>query len=1306
MSHASCIIRFAFLASLLFGTELFANGTILLKDSFDREELSTRWEKGQCGGPGSGTVVLERKTPNDENFVLTLKQNTPPGGVQAKSALISLNSSDSIRISFQAIGQGSLFAAFYGNKDGKTIRIAEDRIRIWNQGKWIRITRNLKVPRQADRLRLSFVVWSNQPALRIDDLIVLGIKETRSSIPVEILPVTPLSFRERSEYHPQPPPARSVAIRNSVFTKDGHPFFLIGDGNSYPAQYWLNRIQGISVIDLYHSAWGGAHRLQYTKTPTKLTIAFPGWFGAPFYTMIQEASRYGLISAAGCGTGVDRWSSLAGMSGNYSAINEFFIRGNHFYMIDPHTENGRKWIDAQRGNSLRYLQPSSLLAYELVREIGYMPTHPRVIAGFRSWAKKKYGSLKEACRVWKRNFDRWEAVIPPHLEHLRVLDFPHRKEGIEKVRATNMYYDWLQFCQDDLTEGFRHEIKLLRRWYAGPVTSDIRGDMHWADGYMASDPDKLNELHDVRYLHRGFATNIFGEKPADEKDVFRAIESTPYTISFFRNAGSQPLFNSECIVSKVTPPGTNLNVMAQRDLGQLHGQWKFRLDLNNQGLRQGWQKAVCKDDGWDVMTVPGIWDGPGKYHDKKGVAWYRKTFHLAKEYGADFLDGSRVFYLYGKGIAQSGDIYVNGFHAGTVKGYDTPYKIDVGRFLRFGKENTIAVRVDGSGFHNGLREYIHLLPQDMLNESIDFGEKQYEELLWSYLIEGLNGVFLWNWNRVFRPYMARLSKEMETFSPIVLEEARNKKSKIAFLHSWTFLRGLVVPQGDGEMHKRIFSAYSAFLFRGFNPDILSEGAFRKITSQEYKLLVVPYMEIVQPETYEHFKRYVLSGGTAILTESSLRRTFHRYENTDLEEFALRGAKRMPDGSLNKKIGRGQVVFLPGEKTMKEWIAASAPYLPAPEVEFRVKRNAEFPYIQARIVGGENHRLLYLHNWGGLTQTVTVKLPDAVASWNRRHVSGEFSHDGRETTVRVPSCSVAVLLLEKTGAVPLKRKTVSPVIQSILSRLIELDRNGDGKRPSVLFMNDLLRSKIPVGRSLVPVLTDLLDRNGFETQSLPEKEWTEQNLSRHKMVFLLEDFSRGFSPIQKKLTQNLLEYVRNGGSLFLVSNTGYLVNVLASNLNEIGKTLNLRCSEYREREARDPAHCGFGDPLQILSETIAENSPLTKGVRRIQFYTVRPMTFTGKSPLKGIVFSNASDQIRKNEPVIAAGEYGKGKIVLAADAMWLLPFRVEEADNLTLLTNILEYLLNISVPGNFRKEYRSSMFISLKKVKESDADNTP
>jgi len=113
---------------------------------------------------------------------------------------------------------------------------------------------------------------------------------------------------------------------------------------------------------------------------------------------------------------------------------------------------------------------------------------------------------------------------------------------------------------------------------------------------------------------------------------------------------------------------------------------------------EGLQNPETNDAGWRKLDLPHDWaiEGPfrielkgetGKlpYH---GIGWYRKYFTLPAE------DSGKQIFLDFDGAMAYAQIWVNGSYVGTWPyGYNS-FRMDLTPFLRFGKKNIVAVRLD------------------------------------------------------------------------------------------------------------------------------------------------------------------------------------------------------------------------------------------------------------------------------------------------------------------------------------------------------------------------------------------------------------------------------------------------------------------------------------------------------------------------------------------------------------------------------------------------------------------------------------
>jgi len=126
--------------------------------------------------------------------------------------------------------------------------------------------------------------------------------------------------------------------------------------------------------------------------------------------------------------------------------------------------------------------------------------------------------------------------------------------------------------------------------------------------------------------------------------------------------------------------------------------------LFHRGDAQGAEQPGFADSSWRQIDLPHDWsiedipgtkspfdstvvNGVASGFTRGGTGWYRKHFHIDDKYA-----GSCVFIRF-DGVYMNSDVWVNGHHAGNhFYGY-TPFEYEISRWLDFGGDNVIAVKV-------------------------------------------------------------------------------------------------------------------------------------------------------------------------------------------------------------------------------------------------------------------------------------------------------------------------------------------------------------------------------------------------------------------------------------------------------------------------------------------------------------------------------------------------------------------------------------------------------------------------------------
>jgi beta-galactosidase/beta-glucuronidase len=116
----------------------------------------------------------------------------------------------------------------------------------------------------------------------------------------------------------------------------------------------------------------------------------------------------------------------------------------------------------------------------------------------------------------------------------------------------------------------------------------------------------------------------------------------------------------------------------------LSGPWKLAVDAENKGRDEGWFNGIRPESKDGV--VPGVIQQvfPG-YH---GVAWYWLNFRVKCQRSPD----DRLLVRFGS-VDYLADVWINGKHAGSFEGGETPFEFDITGLVRNDQDNLLAVRV-------------------------------------------------------------------------------------------------------------------------------------------------------------------------------------------------------------------------------------------------------------------------------------------------------------------------------------------------------------------------------------------------------------------------------------------------------------------------------------------------------------------------------------------------------------------------------------------------------------------------------------
>jgi len=118
----------------------------------------------------------------------------------------------------------------------------------------------------------------------------------------------------------------------------------------------------------------------------------------------------------------------------------------------------------------------------------------------------------------------------------------------------------------------------------------------------------------------------------------------------------------------------------------LNGDWKFRFDKNDVGLKQNWHRTPQKFPL--TIHVPFPWGAPlSGIKDEADVAWYQRTIQTPKEWR-----GQRVFVVIGASDYKT-TAWLDGKEVGSFEGGYVPFAFEL-RNLKAGTTQKLTIRVD------------------------------------------------------------------------------------------------------------------------------------------------------------------------------------------------------------------------------------------------------------------------------------------------------------------------------------------------------------------------------------------------------------------------------------------------------------------------------------------------------------------------------------------------------------------------------------------------------------------------------------
>ena len=166
-----------------------------------------------------------------------------------------------------------------------------------------------------------------------------------------------------------------------------------------------------------------------------------------------------------------------------------------------------------------------------------------------------------------------------------------------------------------------------------------------------------------------------------------------------------PISNGLCeqMTRSYVPP---FEAMAGEAVLELPIVWKFRIDPNGEGDKNGWSQTKEMDENWKEIRTDSAWTEqkfPGSYH---GTAWYVIDFEVPEKVTG------KLWLLFG---AIDGDswLWINGKPAGSGASpnvaWDKPFGLDITNLAIKGQRNRLVVKVSKDRFAAGIWKPVRLM---------------------------------------------------------------------------------------------------------------------------------------------------------------------------------------------------------------------------------------------------------------------------------------------------------------------------------------------------------------------------------------------------------------------------------------------------------------------------------------------------------------------------------------------------------------------------------------------------------------------
>jgi len=1140
-----------------------------------------------------------------------------------------------------------------------------------------------------------------------------------------------------------------LAIKDGNFLLNGRPIYLMGSPTGaahFDLQLtWLMRLQQYDFAALEEVPARIARVYRRQGDTLAISHKYLPWYKTIMNHLVRhKLLQYVELSKSGGKDFLQRME-LVRKQVKLPIHDDWFHVSNpshgHFYAFDHHSPLGQRMYLNNWYHFMRHGAGTGtpFIGAELWNELGYGCFSELAIRAFHGYLQKKYGTVQTFNKVCHTPFQAFDDVLPPILwgiENRYVVrsDFDKHKvwsgrfknnKISKQERYPEFFNDWVEFQRIYFADGLGTLAAKFRRLYGEPLFLTLQSRLERSSPclYETIDLERCKEHLDF-FAHQvtGTFLNNYYDEPAEPIDVQRILVKTTLQYDYARAACEKPLFNPENIATGARPAGDNTAYMLQHAAVDLHTEWKYQLDPEDQGRTEGWELPEYADASWPSVTMPNFTDNsPHPAKDFKGVVWYRKRFRLGPEVERAVDMGTAKVMLVGRGFDDRAVIYVNGRKVWTQLKWNATCRADITREVVFGEPNTVAISIRNMQGRGGLREFITIVDSDHWRRQERYTPGQLAALFWSPVIHGTSGMCWWMWRcpTKVKPEIPQIRAAIDSVSEILLPRPRIK-GNVALLYPYRHFDG-IPRRGDPEPDTELahyFNYYTGLLFNQVAFDVVTCKNIIDGKLNGYRMLVAPYARMVRAGTFEQVQAFIERGGTLVLTANSLLIDDAFYRPLPVKAWTT-GEQQGP--WRYKKIGKGAVYFVQSDMDFGSANGLLANVLARERVPKKVTvtcdASREFPYVEAQLVGDQERFLLYLMNWGGLPHAGHVSISKDFTGGRRYTARNVRTRQpfgmGRLTTADLdagrrmtfPVQDPQVYLFEAEGTAPTTLKAPDPARLAVLKRIHAMkdNRRPPRKRPAVLIPVGKLVDETNHQADLMtwPFVVDLLEKVGCDVCGMRPKDLTPADLKQFDMILCLVNktvkkdvgsFNRGFWDM-------LRGYLEAGGSMFAVAlpmvapgHRGQYFKYVFDpyNISFPDNAMNAKPGWFF-----DPASCAELDPVQVTFRNIKPH-PITRGVRTFQSLCATPLIDADRR-LAPVVAGADTDRNFPAAPVLLAGTIGKGRIVVSGEPFFFEPFQIEQGDNLRLFWNILTWLSRDRIKDRPVSELREMLLFTEKDV---------